>query len=83
MVQSIRQGRSRTRARRGEGHRLREELVAAASDLLGELGDPNQLSMRAVAAAAGVTPPSIYLHFADKTALLDEVCCAYFEKLDE
>lgn len=60
----------RPRARRGEGHRLREELVGAASRLLGELGDPNQLSMRAVADTAGVTPPSIYRHFADKQALL-------------
>ncbi len=60
----------RTRARKGEGHRLRDELIAAASDLLDELGDPNQLSMRAVAAAVGVTPTSIYRHFADKQALL-------------
>ena len=63
----------RKRAPRGEGHRLRSELIAAASDLLAELGDPNQLSMRAVAAAVGVTPPSIYRHFADKRALLAAV----------
>ena len=60
----------RSRARKGEGHRLRAELVVAASDLLAELGDSNQLSMRAVANAVGVTPPSIYRHFADKQALL-------------
>ena len=60
----------RQRARRGEGHRLRGELVSAASRLLAGLGDANQLSMRAVAEAAGVTPPSIYRHFADKQALL-------------
>ncbi|MCA1692104.1 MAG: TetR/AcrR family transcriptional regulator [Actinobacteria bacterium] len=60
----------RARAPRGEGHRLRSELVDAASDLLADLGDPNQLSIRAVAAAVGVTPPSIYRHFADKQALL-------------
>ncbi|MGI8809068.1 MAG: TetR/AcrR family transcriptional regulator [Acidimicrobiales bacterium] len=60
----------RPRARKGEGHLLRHELVAAASDLLGTLGDPNQLSIRAVAAAAGVTPPSLYRHFADKQELL-------------
>ena len=30
-----------------------------------------------------MTPPSIYLHFADKDALLDAVCAMYFEKLDE
>jgi AcrR family transcriptional regulator len=63
----------RRRARRGEGHRLRGELIAAASALLAELGDANQLSMRAVADAAGVTPPSIYRHFPDKQALLDAV----------
>lgn len=61
---------TRARARRGEGHRLRSELVAAASDLLADVGDPNRLSMRAVAAAVGVTPPSIYRHFEDKQALL-------------
>ena len=60
----------RRRAPRGEGHRLRGELIAAASRVLAELGDANQLSMRAVAEAAGVTPPSIYRHFADKQALL-------------
>lgn len=64
----IREGRPR--ARRGEGQRLRGEIIAAASSLLAEVGDANQLSMRAVAAAVGVTPPSIYRHFADKSALL-------------
>ncbi len=63
-------GRRRQRARRGEGERLRGEVIAAAGSLLAELGDANQLSMRAVAAAVGVTPPSIYRHFADKQALL-------------
>lgn len=86
----MRQGRSspsgrpvRARARRGEGHRLRSELVAAASDLLGELGDPNQLSMRAVAAAVGVTPPSIYRHFSDKQALLVAVLEERWNELHE
>ncbi len=60
----------RPRARRGEGQRLRGEIIAAASSLLADLGDANQLSIRAVAAAVGVTPPSIYRHFADKRALL-------------
>ena len=40
------------------------------------------MSIRAVAQRVGVTPPSIYLHFADKDALLDAVCARYFEKLD-
>lgn len=63
----------RVRARRGEGHRLRDDLVVAANDLLADLGDANQLSMRSVAAAAGVTPPSIYRHFTDKRSLLRAV----------
>lgn len=41
------------------------------------------MSIRSVAQRVGVTPPSIYLHFADKDALLDAVCARYFEKLDE
>ena len=49
---------------------MRGELVAAASALLAELGDANQLSMRTVASAVGVTPPSIYRHFTDKQSLL-------------
>lgn len=36
-----------------------------------------------MAQRVGVTPPSIYLHFKDKDALLDAVCARYFEKLDE
>ena len=71
----------RPRARKGEGHRLRAELVAAASDLLAEVGDPNLLSMRAVAAAVGVTPPSIYRHFADKQALLLAVLTERWAKM--
>jgi AcrR family transcriptional regulator len=63
----------RRRAPKGEGHRLRGEIIAAASDLLADLGDPNQLSMRAVAAACGVTPPSIYRNFPYKQALLAAV----------
>src|SRR5437016_3040137 len=66
-------GPRRRRAPKGEGHRLRGEIIAAASDLLADLGDPNQLSMRSVAAASGVTTPSIYRNFADKQALLAAV----------
>jgi AcrR family transcriptional regulator len=60
----------RSRARRGEGDRLREEILAAAERLLIETNDEGALSIRAIAAAVGVTPPSIYLHFADRNDLL-------------
>jgi AcrR family transcriptional regulator len=72
----------RARARRGEGERLREEILAAAERLLIETGDEGAVSIRAIAEAAGVTPPSIYLHFADKTDLLGAVCEARFQEFD-
>jgi AcrR family transcriptional regulator len=72
----------RTRARRGEGEKLREQILDAASRLLVETGDEDAVSIRAVAEAVGVTAPSIYLHFADKTELIFAVCERYFDKLD-
>ncbi|MFN2388283.1 MAG: TetR/AcrR family transcriptional regulator [Actinomycetota bacterium] len=63
----------RRRSPRGQGARLRGELIAAATELLARLGDAERLSIRAVATAAGVTPPSLYRHFDDKQALLRAV----------
>jgi AcrR family transcriptional regulator len=74
---------ARQRARRGEGAALREEILAAARDLLAETGSEDAVSIRAVADRVGVTPPAIYLHFADKDALLAEVCNQVFFALDE
>ncbi len=59
-----------TRRRRGTGHELREVVIRVATDLLAELGDVDALTMRAVATAAGVTPPSVYRHFPDKHTLV-------------
>jgi AcrR family transcriptional regulator len=73
----------RSRARRGEGELLRDEILAAAEQLLIDTGDERRVSVRAVADAVGVTPPSIYLHFADKETLLNEVCQQHFTTLDE
>jgi AcrR family transcriptional regulator len=72
----------RARARRGEGEKLRELILDAASRLLVETGDEDAVSIRAVAEAVGVTPPSIYLHFADKTELIFAICERYFDELD-
>lgn len=76
-------GPPRRRAPRGSGDRLRDEILDAATALLLETGDAKAVSIRSVAQRVGVTPPSIYLHFADKDALLDTVCARYFEKLDD
>jgi AcrR family transcriptional regulator len=73
----------RRRAPRGSGEQLRDEILDATTELLLETGHAKAVSIRSVAQSVGVTPPSIYLHFADKDALLDAVCARYFEKLDE
>jgi AcrR family transcriptional regulator len=73
----------RRRAPRGSGEQLREEILDATTELLLETGHAKAVSIRSVAQRVGVTPPSIYLHFADKDTLLDAVCARYFEKLDE
>ncbi len=73
----------RRRAARGSGDHLREEILDATTQLLLETGHAKAVSIRSVAQRVGVTPPSIYLHFVDKDALLDAVCARYFEALDE
>ncbi len=73
----------RRRAARGSGDRLHDEILNAATELLLKTGDAKAVSIRSVALRVGITPPSIYLHFADKDALLDAVCARFFEKLDE
>src|SRR6185295_14050813 len=64
----------RRRAPRGSGDQLRDEILDATTGLLLETGHAKAVSIRSVAQRVGVTPPSIYLHFADKEALLDAVC---------
>jgi AcrR family transcriptional regulator len=56
--------------------------VAAAKDLLAVSADSTAVSIRAVADKVGVTPPSIYLHFADKDALIEAVVADVFAELD-
>jgi AcrR family transcriptional regulator len=46
-------------------------------------GDREAVSIRSVADAVGVTPPSIYLHFNDKAGLIQAVCERHFRVLDE
>jgi AcrR family transcriptional regulator len=74
---------TRHRARRGEGDRLRGEILAAAETLLIETADESAVSIRAIAERVGVTPPSIYRHFTDKDDLLLSVCQSVFTRLDD
>jgi AcrR family transcriptional regulator len=74
---------TRRRAARGQGEQLRAQILEAAGELLTETGREEDVSIRAVAERVGVTPPSIYLHFADKDALLDAVCVESFADFHE
>jgi AcrR family transcriptional regulator len=48
---------------------LRGDLLTAAAELVTETGDASALSLRAIAARAGVAATSVYLHFPDVTAV--------------
>jgi AcrR family transcriptional regulator len=72
-------GQARQRNARGEGSRLRQEIVAAAIRLIDGGADP--LSLRAVAREAGVAGPSIYDHFPDLDSIRAEVIRSCYEDL--
>ena len=52
-------GLRRSRAPRGFGDRLRDEILDAATELLLDTGHARSVSIRSVAQRVGVTPPSI------------------------
>jgi AcrR family transcriptional regulator len=56
---------ARRRNRRGEGDRLREEIITAASQIIGDAADDTALTLRGVARQLGIAAPSIYRHFTD------------------
>jgi AcrR family transcriptional regulator len=64
---------ARPRNPRGEGARLRSELIEAARHLLTTAAKESDVSIRAVTRAAGTAPQSFYLQFASLDELLHEV----------
>jgi AcrR family transcriptional regulator len=70
---------TRKRAKRGEGDKLRHEILEVADRLLLEAGSEDAVSIQMIADGVGCTPPAIYMHFADKDALMREVCVQHFE----
>lgn len=71
----------RTRNRRGEGARLRQELVAAAADLL-DSGGEGAVTLKDIARTVGISSPSIYAHFPDREAIVVAVVAETFGKLN-
>ena len=73
-------GPARQRNPRGQGERLRDDIIEAASRLLADPAGP-PLTLRAVARAAGVAATSVYLHFADIESLIVAVAEHRFGEL--
>jgi len=71
----------RERNARGHGELLRAQFVTAASELLGQVERPEQLTLRMVARVVGVSPASIYSHFADLDSLVAQVLLDLLEEL--
>lgn len=63
-----------------EARAKRDRILRAASDLFARQGF-SHVSMRDVAAAAGVTKPAVYYHFRDKEALFEECLVEFNEEL--
>jgi len=66
---------------RGQGSRLRQEILDAAVELLGRAASDDGVTLRDIARRAGIAAPSIYSHFADRAAVIDAVVVESFAKL--
>jgi AcrR family transcriptional regulator len=73
-------GSARRRNPRGQGEKLRDDIIEAASRLLADPASP-PLTLRAVARAVGVAATSVYLHFADIQSLVVAVADRRFSEL--
>jgi AcrR family transcriptional regulator len=73
----------RDRNPRGEGERLRATLLEAATELIAESENPENVSVRAVTRRAGVSPTALYLHFENREELFIAVSEACFAELGD
>jgi AcrR family transcriptional regulator len=71
----------RARNPRGQGGRLRGELIAAGREQLSRAGAESELTIRSVTRTAGVHPQAFYLHFDSLDQLLYAVYTAEFAEL--
>ena len=82
MADKTAETQGRPRNPRGEGARLRDEIVAAAAGLLDEVGAESAVTLRSVARRAGIAAPSIYRHFPDQSAIMLAVVQQAFAELE-
>jgi len=69
--------------RRGEGSRLREDILRGAAELLDQTGQEQAVTLRAVARQIGIAAPSIYGHFPNRESILLATVQQAFAELTE
>lgn len=67
---------------KGEGHARRAEILTAAERIFVEHGYEGA-TIRKIADAVGLSSTALYMHFADKGAILHEICRNAFQRLME
>src|SRR5580693_4527723 len=80
-VVSVTQAPARKPYRRGEGSKLRADIIAAAAALIEETGSEQSVTLREVARRIGIAAPSIYEHFPSREAIVYAVLEDGFARL--
>lgn len=79
-VTNVSTSRPRRPNRRGEGSKLRAEIVVAARELIEETGSAEAVTLRAVARRVGIAAQSVYGHFAGPEQIVRAVIAQTFEE---
>ncbi|MFI5957447.1 TetR/AcrR family transcriptional regulator [Cryptosporangium sp. NPDC051539] len=66
---------------RGQGGRLRRDILDTAVDLLGQASADDGVTLRDIARRIGIAAPSVYSHFPDRAAVIDTVIEESYEAL--
>jgi AcrR family transcriptional regulator len=80
-VESVTEASPRKPYRRGEGSKLRADIIAAAAGLIEETGSEQSVTLREVARRIGIAAPSIYEHFPSREAIIYAVIDDCFVQL--
>lgn len=67
---------------KGEGHERRAEILAAAEGIFVRQGYEGA-TIRKIADEVGLSSTALYMHFADKSEILNEICRNAFDTLAE
>lgn len=70
------------RKAKGDGHERRAEILTAAERIFVESGYDGA-TIRKIADEVGLSSTALYMHFADKSEILNEICRNTFERLAE